>query len=149
MHAGISTAPTICIWQFLEDDRLTGAIKALQPTHPDGPWHVICDNEAFLRTPACQEAHKGAKVKLWKIPPRSPDLNPSKKYWAWLRKHLRELEFDDLRAQKPSLTKAAFRERVRRVCSTQKSKTVAANCAKGLRKVCQKIVDKRGAASGT
>jgi transposase len=53
--------------------KLRAAICRLNPVKPKGPWHVLCDNESFLRAPASKEAHEKAAVTLWKIPPRSPD----------------------------------------------------------------------------
>ncbi|CAE8615557.1 unnamed protein product [Polarella glacialis] len=129
----------------VESGKLVSAIKALAPVRPQGPWRVLCDNEAFLRAPRSTEAHKQAKVVLWKIPPRSPDLNPIEKYWAWLRKQLRHKDLEGLEAQRPVLGKMAFRARVRAICRTQRSQRVAAACADGLKKVCREVIKKRGA----
>ena len=38
--------------------------------------HVLCDNESFLDAAPCAKAHMLKRIKLWHIPPRSPDLNP-------------------------------------------------------------------------
>ena len=89
------------------------------------------------------------EVTLWHIPAKSPDLNPIEKYWAWLRRHLRTLDLEDARAKRTPLTKAAFKKRVVGVCRSAKAQRVAAACARGLRKVCQEVVDKKGAASST
>ena len=74
---------------------LAKAIRSLHPTAPRGPWHVICDNEGFLGTRFAREAHRAARVHPWHVPPRSPDLNPVEKYWAWLRRKLRAMDLDD------------------------------------------------------
>ena len=131
----------------VEDGALTDAVEGLSPVNPDGPWHVLCDNETFLRTAESKVAHKDCGIKLWHIPPKSPDLNPIEKFWAWLRKHLRTLDFNDLKAKRKPLSKPAFRERVRKVLKSQKAQTVAASCARNLRKVCEEVVQKKGAAS--
>jgi hypothetical protein len=89
-----------------------------------------------------------AKVKPWFVPARSPDLNPVEKFWAWLRKELRRLDLRDLMLKKRLLTRAEYQKRVHDVLRTQKAQKVASNCALGLRKVCKKVVAKKGAHSG-
>ena len=128
--------------------KLVKAIRQLRPVKKRGPWHILCDNEAFLRAPASRQAHGEAKVVLCKMPPRSPDLNPIERFWAWLRKRLRALELKDLKARRKRIGKTAFRARVRSVCGSAKAQTVAASCAAGLKKVCRLVVLKKGAASG-
>ena len=44
---------------------LTRAIKSLRPVKPNGPWHIVCDNEHFLTSKAVKKAHKKAKINLW------------------------------------------------------------------------------------
>ena len=82
---------------------------------------------------------------MWGMPPRSPDLNPIEKYWAWLRKEIRRRDLGDLRAKRPPLAKTAFKARVRAICASPKAQRAAAACARGLRKVCKEVVAKRGA----
>ena len=48
---------------------LATAIQALKPVLVNGPWHVLCDNESFLRAAVSSAAHTNAKVMLWKILP--------------------------------------------------------------------------------
>ena len=102
----------------------------------------------FLRFCARSEstaAHAAANVILWSVPPRSPDLNPIEKFWAWLRNRLRQRDLEDLRAGRPALGKTAFKARARAVCRSQHAQHVAAACALGLRKVCLEVVAKKGA----
>ena len=122
------------------------AIKALGPVEKRGPWHVLCDNEHFLTSTACQRAHERAKVILWHVPAHSPDLNPVEKYWGWLRKKLRAMDLADALAKRPVLGKTAYRARVRRVIKSAKSQTVAGNFAQGLRATCKRVVAAKGAA---
>eukprot|EP00973_Karenia_brevis_P045833 6348461-Karenia_brevis.AAC.1 len=68
--------------------KLKNAILKLDPVKAEGPWHVICDNESFLRAKDSNATHKEANVKLWKIPKHSPDLNPAERFWSWMRKKL-------------------------------------------------------------
>ena len=110
------------------------AIKDLDPVKKVGPWHVLSDNESFLRAKVCGDAHKAAKVKLWRIPNKSPDCNPVEKFWAWLRKKLRAMDLRDAVAKRPVLGKTAYKVRVRNVCRTRAAQKVAASCAKSLRR---------------
>ena len=50
-----------------------------------GPWCLLCDNEGFLDAGESRAAHAKARVELWHIPPRAPDLNPVGLYWAKVR----------------------------------------------------------------
>ena len=99
-----------------------------------------------MRVPV-RNAHRRAKVALWQIPPRSPDLNPVERFWGWLRKALRARDQADLKAKKPPLSKAQFKARVQALCKTKRAQKVAKNCAKVMRKVCLEVVAKGGAAS--
>jgi hypothetical protein len=130
-----------------DDDVLVNAIKRLGPVHAKGPWHVLCDNETFLHTQQSRAAYKALKVKTWRIPPRSPDLNPIEKFWSWLRRHLRSLDLKDLQTKRPPMSVEAYRARIRQVCSSNKANNVARADARGLRKVCAEVVQKKGAAS--
>ena len=127
----------------MDEGKLTKAIRSLDPVKPHGPWRVLCDNERFLD--ASHVAHRRAKVKLWHVPAKSPDLNPVEKLWAWLRAKLRSMDLKDARSKRPCLTKKQYRVRVRQVCATQRAQQVARNLARGYRKVCNEVVLKRGA----
>ena len=61
--------------EIVRRGKLAGACKAVRPDRAQGPWRILCDNESFLRAPAAAAAHARARVELWHIPPRSPDLN--------------------------------------------------------------------------
>lgn len=124
---------------------LTDAIKALEPVKPNGPWTVLCDGEKFLHTGDSTAAHKRANVKLWTVPSHSPDLNPVEKFWAWLRRRLREKDLADLHAGRPVPSHVAFKARVRSLCASQQAQRVAKACALSLRKVCNEVVEKKGA----
>ena len=134
--------------KLVKSGRLTKAIKQLRPPGDKGPFNVICDNEGFLEASESAKAHAKAKVRLWPIPPRSPDLNPVERFWSYLRRRLRAMEMKDFVANKPVLTKAQYKVRVQNLLKTKKVQTAAANCALGLRKVCQIVIRKKGAASG-
>ena len=70
---------------YVKAGKLRGAIKRIKPVKPHGPWAVLCDNEGFLNAAKTSAAHRVAKVMLWRVPPRCPDLNPVEKFWGWLR----------------------------------------------------------------
>ena len=109
--------------------------------------HVLCDNEKFLTARASNDAHKAVGVRLWKIPAKSPDLNPVERFWGWLRKKLRAMDLADAVARSPPLGRMAYVARVRRVVKTDKAQTVAGNHAQALRKVCREVIKKKGAAT--
>ena len=129
----------------------TGAVKkailATNPPNKTGPWHLLCDNEGFLECKAANKLYTKLRIKMWHVPPRSPDLNPVEKFWAWMRKKLRALDLKDAVSNRPVLGKTAYRERVRRVLKTKKARTVAKNWALGLRKVCKHVVESGGMAT--
>ena len=126
--------------------RLTGALRRINPQKLAGPWTVLCDGETFLRAPQSMAVYRARRVKLWDVPPKSPDMNPVEMFWGWLRKKLRTLDLADLRAHRPPLTKLAYVARAKRVLATQKAQAVAKRCAGRFRKTCQAIIDARGAA---
>ena len=84
---------------------------------------------------------------LWKIPPRSPDLNPIEKFWAWLRKELRRRDLEDYKNRKPCLGKVQYTERVKQVLKTATAQKEASNIAAGFRSVCKEVAQKGGAAA--
>jgi len=85
---------------------------------------------------------------LWRIPSKSPDLNPIERFWAHLKKHLRQMDLADALRGRPVLGKMAYKQRVRRVVATQKMQGLAKKCALSLRKVCQAVVKEKGRATG-
>ena len=80
---------------------------------------------AYLRARKTQRAYRDAGVKLWQIPPRSPDLNPVERFWSWLRRKLRFMDLKDAVAKRPVLGKMAYKSRVRSVRSSQQAQRVA------------------------
>ena len=133
--------------KIVNDGKLAAAIRKVHPVKADGPWHVLCDNEGFLTTGVCSQAHRRAGVKLWRIPPRSPDCNPIERFWAWLKKKLRRMDLADLQAVRRAMGRVAYTARVKRVLRSKKAQDVAAADARSLRKVCKQIVKRKGAAS--
>ena len=64
-----------------------------------------------------------------------------------LRKQLRKKDLEDLNAGRAVLGKLAYQEWVRGIMHSKRSQIVAANIAKGLRKVCKEVVDGGGIAT--
>jgi hypothetical protein len=91
-------------------------------------------------------AHRRSKVNLWNIPPRSPEISPTEKYWGWLRRALLKRDLEDLRKGRPVPGRTAYIARVRAINPSKRAQTVAASYARGLKKVCQAVVRKRGVA---
>ena len=101
-----------------------------------------------MKAKTCQKACVAQKLKLWFVPPRSPDLNPVERFWAWLRKELRRRDLRDLNQKKAVLGKMAYKRRVRAVLKSKQAQQVAKNIAKGFKRVCQIVVKNGGAHSG-
>ena len=131
-----------------DSGKLAAAIQKVNPGRR-APWSILCDNEGILRAPAAAAMHRRLKVRLWKLPAKSPDLNPVEKFWSWVRKELVRMDLRDLHLKKAAVDRVGFKRRVEGLLKTQKAQLVAKNCAKGLRKVCQKVVDEAGRHSGT
>ena len=89
------------------------------------------------------------RVRLWAVPPRSPDLNPIEMFWAWVRRQLRLQDLDDLRQHRPPLTKPAYILRVKALFRRAKAPAVARRCAMKLRTKCRGVVANNGAAIGS
>ena len=106
------------------------------------------DNESFLRAGVSNAAHRDAKVMVWKVLAKSPDQNPVERFWSWLRKKLRAMDLQDAVAKRPVFGNAAYKARVRAVCRSQQAQRVAANQAKLMKRVCRRVVLKKGAATG-
>ena len=127
---------------------LVTAIRALKLGLMNGPWHVLCYSESFLRAAVSSAAQRNAKVMLWKMPAKSPDLNPVKRFWSWLRKKLRAVDLQGAVAKRPVMGKIAYKARVRAVCRSKQAQSVAANKEKLMKRVCRQVVLKKGAATG-
>ena len=127
--------------------KLQAVVKELNPDSPAGPWTMLCDGEKFLHTCTSRKVYRDCKVRVWKIPAKSPDLNPIERFWAWLRKELRRFDMADLKAGRSVPGRVAYLQRVRNILRSTRSQAHAAACAKSLRRVCKEVVLKKGAAS--
>ena len=107
---------------------------------------MLCDNGQFLTSAVAQAAHRRVNIKLWHVPPHSPDLNPVERFWSWLRRKLRAMGLKDATLGRRVLSKASYKARVVRLLRTQKAQSVAAHVAKGLPKACRAVIRGRGAA---
>ena len=101
--------------RVLQAGKVASAIKSLRPVKKDGPWHVLCDNEAFLVSSDCQAEHRKAKIPLWRIPAKSPDLNPIEGFWLYLRKRLNKLDLQDALKNRQWIGKLAYKTRIKNV----------------------------------
>ena len=107
----------------------------------------MAENEGFLKTPASVNAHARARVQMWHVLPRSPDLNPVEQVWGWLRMRLRKMDLADLTVKRAPIARAALKARVRSLVRSQHAKRVTKNYMWGLRKTCLEVIKKRGAAT--
>ena len=128
---------------------LTEAIRTINPNRRSGPWTVLCDGETFLRANVVMKLYASKKVRMWDVPPHSPDLNPIEMYWGWLKGKLRRMDLEDLKKKRKPLDKMAYKLRIRKIMKTDKSQAVAKACARKFRSVCQQILKKNGAAFGS
>ena len=69
----------------LKSGKLLEAIKQLRKT-TSGPYHILCDNEGFLKAGPAKAYYLKKNIHLLQISPRSPDLNPIEMFWGWLRR---------------------------------------------------------------
>ena len=91
-------------------------------------------------------AYAQKRVRLWAVPPRSPDLNPIEMFWGWVRRQLRLQDLDDLRHHRAPLTKAAYILRIEALFRSAKAQEVAGKCAMKLRSKCRDVLASSGAA---
>jgi transposase len=131
----------------VDKGNLVKALRTANPGRKRGPWKILCDNESFLRAAASKAAHQRCKVELWKLPAKSPDLNPIEKYWAWLRKEMKAKDLEDLVAKRPAVAKMAYKARLLCLIKTQRSNEVAANIMLNLRKAAAEVKKNGGGAS--
>ena len=87
----------------IKNGGIIGALRSVNTGKRRGPWIVLCDGEKFLHTAGSQAVYDRLYVILWQIPPKSPDLNPVEKFWAWVRKQLRahDIEYPSKRHRLP------------------------------------------------
>lgn len=130
----------------IKEGALQAALRAVNPGRRAGPWTILCDNEAFLRAPACRKLYSRLRIELWKLPARSPDLNPIEKMWGWTRKRLNKMDLADLVAGRPVPGKMAYTQRLKRLLKTQAAQRVAKAFSRNLRTVAARVQKAKGAA---
>ena len=133
--------------RVIKDGTMGALLRKLNRGNKDRPWRVLCDGEGFLHSKDARAACQRHSISLWKIPPRSPDLNPIEKFWSWLRRELRRRDLQDYKQKKAALTKPQYIARVRQVLQTTKAQQVAKRIAGGFRKTCKEVDNKKGAAA--
>ena len=136
---------TVSWAQAVRKGKLRAAIRALSPFSRIGPWTVLADGETFLWAPESQRAYIRTRVSLWSVPPKSPDLNPVQKRWAWVRKELRMKDLVDLKARRRVPSKQAYKARIVSLLQSRRAQEVASKSARGYRKVCKDVAKARGA----
>ena len=123
------------------------AVGIVNPGRQRGPWTILSDNEAFLHTPSSRAEYRRSSITLWRIPARSPDLNPIEKFWSWARRRLRVKDLEDVKAKRSPLGKTAYKQRVLTVLRSADAQEAARNIFNSFQKVCREVVSKEGAAS--
>ena len=109
-------------------------------------FHPQTNANAEPRKPTCIESSDGKM--FW----RSCGLSFGTKLSTQGRvncrsERVRGEDLTDLRAKRAPVSKAQLQARVRTIMRTEKAKVVASNCARGLKRVCQKIVENGGTAT--
>lgn len=133
--------------QVLNSGALMKACRELQPGRHEGPRRILCDNETFIKAKVCRQFYKKKHIVLMPIPPKCPDLNPIEQFWGWLRRRLRLRDLEDLRKGRPVIGKTAYRVRVKAILRSKAAQNVAKAKFNRLKKVCQEVFLKKGAAS--
>ena len=128
--------------------KLQEALEAVNPGR-SAPWSVLADNESFLCAPQAERAHRAIRVRLWKIPPSSPDLNPVEKMWAWVRKQIIRMDLQDLRIGKPAVSRQGLKQRLQRLLAIRKAQATTRTIALGLRKVRREVSTSGGGPSNS
>ena len=127
--------------------KLTRTINSLHHVDRRGPWYVLSDNESFIMAPASRREYRKLGIRIWKLPRRSPDLNPIERFWAYLRKRLKSMDLNDAVRKKPVLGKLAYTARIRAILRSPAAQEVAKNIGKGYLNTCKEVVRSKGAAS--
>ena len=91
----------------------------------------------------CRVEHQKAKIHLWRIPAKSPDLNPIERFWSYLRKRLNKLDLQDALKNRPWIGKLAYK--TKNVLNSAYAQNAAKQIAKGYIKTCREVVRKSGA----
>lgn len=125
---------------------LIAALRAVNNGKKNGPWTILCDNESFLRAKVCLPLYDRKNIKLWKLPARSPDLNPIEKMWGWARKRLTAMDLANLAAHRPVLKKPEYKARIKRLLASADAQRVAARFATNLHTVALRVKKAKGAA---
>jgi hypothetical protein len=131
----------------VDSGKLVAALRSVTPGKLRGPWTVLPDNESFLRAEPARSMHIKKGIKFWRLPPRSPDLNPVEKFWGWLRRLLRAKDLADLVAKRPTLDREQYKKRIQGVLKSDKAKQVAINTMKGLKRVAKQVQKNKGGPS--
>ena len=106
---------------------------------------MLCDGESFLWPKASVKACSAKKISSWRVPPKSPDLNPVEKFWGWLRRELLVRDLADLKARRAVPGPAAYRARARAIMASKRANLKAAMFAGDFRRACKEVIRKKGA----
>ena len=108
---------------------------------PVSPLVCTCDLSSSARA-----GPRFLGIRLWPIPPRSPDLNPDELFWNSLKRDLAKRDLQDLLARRAVLSKEDYRRRIQGILRGRRAQQVAAACTKSFRKACTLVVKNSGGA---
>ena len=80
---------------MVQEDRTLNAestikfFKKIENAYPDkSTIHIFCDNAPYYRNKSVREYLKTSKIKLYFLPPYSPNLNPIERLWKWMKERI-------------------------------------------------------------
>ena len=90
--------------------------------YPGGSRHSADPTKLLdILTMPAGSRHSASKMSLWRVPPKSPDLNPVEKFWGWLRRELLIRDLADLKARRAVLGPSAYKARVTAIMKSKKA----------------------------
>lgn len=86
---------------FVSNDIFEGFLKDFSQQNPKELKIVIIDNAGFH---ACQNITIPENIRLIRIPPYSPELNPAEKIWQWMKDKVAMKFFEDIESLQNKIT---------------------------------------------
>jgi transposase len=72
-------------FETVDADSMITFFKALEVSSEAKTMHIICDNGRSNKNKKLEEYLKTSKIKIYYLPPYSPNLNPIERLWKVLR----------------------------------------------------------------
>jgi len=79
----------------IQEDKMLNAeatisfFRKIEAAYPEKKRvHIFCDNALYYRNKAVTEYLQKSKIKLFFLPPYSPNLNPIERLWKWMKERV-------------------------------------------------------------